>query len=75
MALRRELRYIYCAIFKLPGQQTDIRELISFYDEYNTFRKRMLDNKVVPSTIKTQLLPIKVPQYMAWVKQFVKDNK
>lgn len=74
MALRRELRYIYCAVFK-HAEQADIRRLINFYDEYSAFRKRILEDASAPSTIKTQLVPIKPPQYIAWVKQFIKDDK
>jgi len=74
MALRRELRYLYSAVFKYT-EQADIRKLINFYDEYSAFRKRILEDASAPSTIKTQLVPIKPPQYITWIKQFIKDSK
>lgn len=75
MAMRREVRCIYCAIFKTPGIQLDIREIVSFYNDYNEFRKKILENEAAPSTIKTQLVPIKVPQYIEWVKQYLVMEK
>ena len=75
MAMRREVRCIYCAIFK-NREQLDLREMVGFYDDYNEFRKKILANNAAPSTIKTQIIPIKVPQYVEWVKKFlIKENK
>lgn len=73
--MRREVRCLYCAVFKVPGKQMDIKQIIGFYDDYNEFRKKILENESAPSTIKTQLVPIKTPQYIEWAKQYLIEEK
>lgn len=74
MAIKRQVRCTYCAVFK-NGEQLDLREIIGFYDDYNEFRKRILENKSAPSTIKTQILPVDVPQYIEWIRKFLIEEK
>ena len=75
MKIKREVRFIYLAVFR-AGKQVDIRDLIKFYEDYDEFRKKILLNDAAPSTIKTQLTPIQKPKYLEWVGQYlIGENK
>jgi len=74
-AMRREVRCLYCAVFKASGRQENIKEMVGWYDRYNAFRKEVLESESAPSTIKTQVVPIKTPQYIKWVKQYIIEEK
>jgi len=70
MSIRREVRNSYLALLKTEGKAIDVKDLIRFYDEYDEFRNRLLANPAAPSSLKVQLPPIRVPQYVAWMKKF-----
>ena len=72
MSVKRELYYVYRAIFR-GENQVNIKKLINYYDEYNDFRQKILGDLSAPSTIKTQLVPIRPPKYIIWLKKFVKE--
>jgi hypothetical protein len=71
MAMRRELRWIYKALLKPEGEVVNIRELISLYDRYNEFRKEIQESKVAPGTLKNSLPPLKMPNYLEWLSQYI----
>lgn len=71
MAVKREVRNSYLALLKSEGKMIQIRDLIRFYDEYDDFRGRLINNPAAPSSLKVQLPPIRVPQYVEWIKRYL----
>lgn len=70
MAIKREVRNSYLALLKTEGQALEVKDLLRFYDEYEEFRNRLLTNPAAPSSLKVQLPPLRVPQYVEWMKRF-----
>lgn len=71
MAVKREIRNSYLALLKSEGKTIKIKDLIRFYDEYDDFRNKLLSNPAAPSSLKVQLPPIRVPQYVDWIKRYL----
>lgn len=76
MAMRREIRWVYKALLKPDGKVVNVQELISLYDRYNEFRKEIQESDVAPGTLKASLPPLKMPNYLEWLSQYIvrEDN-
>ena len=71
MAVKREVRNSYLALLKSESKIVQVKDLIRFYDEYDEFRNKLLSNPAAPSSLKVQLPPIRVPQYVEWMKRYL----
>jgi len=69
MAMKREVRCTYLAVLKENAMIVGVDELINFYEDYAKFRQKMLNNTAAPNSLKAQLQPISMPQYVEWLKK------
>jgi hypothetical protein len=75
MAIKREVRNTYSALLKDGCNVSKVTDLISFYDDYIAFRQKVMQNPMAPTSFKMQLGPIKVPQYVEWLKKYLDGGK
>lgn len=69
--MRREVRCLYRKLLKEDGKILDLKKIIGFYDEYNDLRGRILNSREAPGTLKNSLPPLKMPQYLKWIRQYL----
>lgn len=71
MAMRRELRWIYKALLKPCGRVISIKRVLGLYEQYESLRKEIGEDKDAPGSLKSALHPIEMPKYLKWISQYI----
>jgi hypothetical protein len=67
----RDIRYLYLALLKKSPKRKSLKKMIGFYEEYINLRERAMNSPSAPSALKFNLPPIKMPEYLKWVKKYL----
>ena len=75
--MKREVRYLYLAVIDEGGRFRDIRKMIAYYEEYNEFKQRLVNDPDCPAAVKYAIAgspSLKLPKYLIWAKQFIEED-
>lgn len=69
--IKREVGCLYRKLLKQDGKVLNLKKIIGFYEEYNNLRSRIFNSDEAPYSLKVDLHPLKMPQYLIWIKQYL----
>jgi hypothetical protein len=74
--MKQQIRYLYLAVIAKGGKFRDIRKMISYYEEYDEFKERVMNDPDCPAAVKGGLsVPFpKMPKYLIWIKQYINKD-